>query len=184
MRNCFYLFLVPFFILSCKNREEKNQFTHKFFFENGVKVYGRFVNDSIRDGVFTYYYPSGEIGRVEVYERDSLIGPIVELFEDKKIRSFGYFNSKMTEFQFSFNYNGDTTGTILRNLIRRYSDGGKKRPIFYYLDAKQISFDTLGKIREYRGPLDFLTKEDSLDLDRSYPDWREQVRAWEERGSN
>ncbi|HWZ21969.1 MAG TPA: hypothetical protein VNW06_04910 [Cytophagaceae bacterium] len=44
---------------------------------------------------------------------------------------------------------------------------------------KEIRFDPKGKLSFYRGPLDFLTKKDSTDLDKSYPDWKEQIKIWE-----
>jgi hypothetical protein len=44
---------------------------------------------------------------------------------------------------------------------------------------KEIKFSSTGKIQFYRGPLDFLTKEDTMDLDKSYPDWKEQIKVWE-----
>ena len=42
-------------ISSCGN-SPKVTFTEKEYYENGEKVKGRFVNDSIKDGVFYYYY--------------------------------------------------------------------------------------------------------------------------------
>jgi hypothetical protein len=51
------------------------------------------------------------------------------------------------------------------------------------LKIKYIRFNNKGQFIAYRGPLDFLTRQDTLDLNNSYPDWKEQVAEFQKKGN-
>jgi antitoxin component YwqK of YwqJK toxin-antitoxin module len=168
-----------FFTTSCI-KNENYRFEKKTFYQKDVKISGRFINDSIRDGVFTYYYPSGQISKIEFYENGNLEGVVTEYYENKKISGYALLGLKEGTYQVLWYANGDTNVFYSNKISKVYYENGK--PELFSIDSKpykKISFDSTGILKKYEGPLDFITTKDSLDLNNSYPNWKQQVKDWE-----
>ena len=68
------------------------------------------------------------------------------------------------------------------NLKVQLIEAGFRFPENYF----KLEFDTAGNIINFVNlrNLKMLTKEDSLDLDRSYPDWKKQIKDWKKNNKN
>ena len=171
------LMILSTILISCNSSD--SNYIYREFVENGEKVKGRFINDTIRDGVFTHFYPDGEIARIRFYENNVMVGSASDYYPNKSLLGYAIIN-KGDIFQVTFYENGDTMSIVKNKFSKSYYENSKIEMFSYLSNGyKIIAFDELGILKQYTPPLNFLTREDSLDLDRSYPDWRNQVRVWE-----
>jgi len=146
-------------ILSCsKNREEI-----RIKFKDGIKT----VIELDRDSMIGYrkFYDSTSSAYLgfEKYHRDTLI------------------------YELRLSKLGDT---ILYDNGLTIKDYKKNMPVswFFTLESKNgksllhgLAFDTIGNLVYNVGDLSLFNKSDSAELNRFYPDWQSQVKAWEER---
>lgn len=153
MRNIILLF-VGLIVFSCTSTSE-------------VKENNKIEKKVIRNGID--YWASQEDGWHNSPGFNTLV-------KDGKVVEQYVYNVPTNDTIFKFsNFKGKRNllnGTILTIFIESEDEDTLKK--------KEIRFDPkFKKLSFYKGPLDFLTKKDSMDLDKSYPDWKEQIKAWE-----
>jgi hypothetical protein len=156
------------------------------YLDDGYKTHGLFL-DKLKEGKHISFYSNGNIRQVKNYHLDTLEGEDFLIYEDSVKNKIYRKNGKLYK-QVVTDRGGDTT--YIYNRKDKLNENTKayfnKKPILFGSInngiEKEMKFDTLGKIKLLLNPpIDFLTKKDSYDLDRAYPDWKEQVKRWEEK---
>jgi len=176
-----YILFVFTILISC-DRNKSPVFEYKEFYEGKERVAGRFLNGQ-RDGVFTHYYPNGDLARIRFYENGHAKGGATDYYPNNKLMGYAVFLEKTKDtYQLLWHPNGDTMIVTEGKFSRGYYKNGKPRMYSYVKkNLSIIIFDEHGKIKRLAGPLDYLRKRDSLDLDKAYPKWKEQVRERKEK---
>ncbi|HVD96811.1 MAG TPA: hypothetical protein VNB90_01320 [Cytophagaceae bacterium] len=176
-----YIFFGLLILISC-DRNESPAFEYKEFYEGKERVEGRFLNGQ-RDGVFTHYYPNGDVARIRFYENGHAKGGATDYYPNNKLMGYAVFLEKTKgTYQLLWHPNGDTMIVTDGKFSRGYYKDGKPRMYSYVKENfSTIIFEESGRIKQFTGPLDYLRKRDSFDLDKAYPDWKERVREWEEK---
>jgi antitoxin component YwqK of YwqJK toxin-antitoxin module len=172
INNSIILFFLIFTFLSCEYKRET-----KVYFEGKEKVKGEFINGK-RDGLFIYYYPNGRVRKIENYKLGRYHGVRKIYFPNGKlevIEEYQYKNNNIPITQLGFTESGDTNLIFKDKTLRMYYDN--KRPYSFIPPNNKafIEFNEQGKIVKYKGPLYFMTKKDSADFEKYYPDWKEQI---------
>jgi len=105
------------------------------FWDNGVVRYkGRFKDDK-PVGEFKYYYPSGKLKTVLIYQKDSLKAHSISYYESGNKLAEGDFKDQQKEGEWIY-YHDDGTSV---SLVEHYEHGkldGKK--ITYYVNQKVV----------------------------------------------
>lgn len=167
MRHWIYILLL---LSSCNNKSENIFSYREYALSNSYKEKGRYINDTIKDGVFITYFPNGKFAAATVFQRDSLDNGIqISFYENGKIESLSIFDGIHNQLQVIYNEKGDTT--IYNRKNKRYEFYSNN--LFKSLTFKKfkLTYDSLGNIIEYKGSLDFLNREDSLVIANDYPDF-------------
>jgi hypothetical protein len=192
------LYLIILF--SCEPHSEKIM---KEYYPNGtLKCEYKLVNNNI-DGDYIEYWENGNVKEYGKYVKGKREGTFVKIFSNGKTYRH-YLNGKLegwsernigTEklktlyksdtniYQTSFDSISHDTLFVFQDFkSKKLYSVNKLHLISFWkdtMDVREIIFDTNGKIENYRGPLNFLTKNDSAELNKFIPDWKKQVKEWE-----
>jgi hypothetical protein len=200
IRKSILLYLIILF--SCEPHSEK--MTKEYYSNGTLKCEYKLVNNNI-DGDYIEYWENGNIKEYGKYVKGKREGVFITLFSNgKTYRNYlngkldGWSERNVNSHKLRTNYKADIriyeteVDTILNDTLLLYKDFHLKK--FYNINklhglgytndsdtinSKSIYFDTNGRIEYYQGPLNFLTKTDSADLDKFIPDWKKQVKECE-----
>ena len=156
MKKATYILIVVI-ICSCKSKTES--FT---FEEEGLKVKGQLINGK-KEGIFKRYYSNGMIESIRIYKKDELEETSTE-FNENGDTAMNFIDQKMYEY-FRINKKLSISSIYVPNFTSKINEG--------------IFFDSTAHIRLLNSDLKFLSKQDSNRLSKDYPDWQEQIKAWE-----
>jgi antitoxin component YwqK of YwqJK toxin-antitoxin module len=175
-RNILML-LMLFLLISCK----KSGNTKEIYNEGENKVEGKFLNGR-REGLHKYYDVSGNLVMIKSFVNDTLEGKMVQFWPDSS-KTFSRFKRGKLLSNITIAEDGDTICIIKNHKSQSFSKEGLLEKIIIYgktrKDDRKITFDSVGHLVELTKPLNFLDKKDTIYLDKSYPNWKEQVREWE-----
>jgi hypothetical protein len=87
------LFIYSFWFFAC-SQEKKSYVVHKTsHWENGnIKSEGDFINDTIKEGLFTRHYKSGKLETEVNYHNNKRIGFLTMYFESGAIKLYQWYN--------------------------------------------------------------------------------------------
>lgn len=201
------IFIVTVAILSCSKKQEvvytyyengniksssviyggNKEGEFKEYYLNGkLKTKGIYKSNFI-DGVYITYYEDGRISSCCNYLNGVIQGECIEYHPTLPIKLVSSYVNNEVVAQIAT----DTSSNIvIRQLnsdkaISRFFNG--KIASIDYLSKKSnvetsslfMQFNEHNKLINLTGDIKLLQGSDSIDLDRSYADWREQVRLWE-----
>lgn len=132
------------------------------YFENGRTECKTYYKSGLRYDFDTCYYPTGEILYISKHDKD---GDPIEL---------NYFTKKgLNDIKTIYGEKFDVMYEILAD--------GSLKPFKYYIrienNDKLRNFLNLADDKfEYSGNLDFLTKEDSIQIEKFYPNWKTKLK--------
>jgi hypothetical protein len=166
--------------ISCEKSEIKKEYQNT----DGYKTVGVFHNKK-KEGIHISYYSNGNIREIVPYSLDTINGIKVIIYDDSVKCRFNFNKGKLI-WQVAIDKYEDTIYSFFKNsqIMKVYYLNNKKPELFAKLSKgkheKEIRFDSLGNLKVFLNPpLDFITKKDSNDLDKAYPNWKEQIKEWE-----
>jgi hypothetical protein len=192
--------LLYLILLSCEPHSEKLM---KEYYPNGIlKSEYKLVNNNI-EGDYIEYWENGNIKEYGKYVKGKREGVFVKIFSNGKTynnyvngKSEGWSEKNMGTRKLRTFCKSDVViyqtlyDTITHDTLflkkdfqaKKFYRANKLHLISYSkdtMDVREIIFNQNGKIENYRGPLNFLTKTDSAELNKFIPDWKKQVKEWE-----
>jgi antitoxin component YwqK of YwqJK toxin-antitoxin module len=169
--------------LKCEYKLVNNKIEGDYieYWENGnVKEYGKYLKGK-REYVFVKVFSNGKTYRH--YLNGKLEGWSVRNIGSQNLKTL--YKSDTCIYQTLFDTITHDTLFVLQDFKSKKFYNVNKLHLISFLkdtmDVREIIFDTNGKIESYKGPLNFLTKKDSSDLDKFIPDWKKQVNEWEKK---
>jgi antitoxin component YwqK of YwqJK toxin-antitoxin module len=154
----------------------------EYFPSGKVKINCTYIN-GLKDGLYREFFESGRLKSSIHYSGGEYDGLMIQYGNTPlKITTLYKHGRLINQFAYYDTLSGQIMGVYQNFHSKGYYENGKISAISFHLlssDIKIIAFNKQGLIKHYNGPLVFFSKEDSLDLDKSYPNWKEQVKERE-----
>jgi antitoxin component YwqK of YwqJK toxin-antitoxin module len=182
LKNMKNILVITFAVLLFSCDSKINYINKEYYIKDSFKVSGRFINDTIKDGVFFTYYPTGEMSSIEVYENGVPKKDLffyfhknrkIETYRIKDITSAKDITSSKYVSQYVFDERGDTVAYFFPNRSLYFY----QRNLFKKIEFKNgvLSFDSLGNVIDFKGKLNTINREDSLTIANDYPDFVKEI---------
>jgi antitoxin component YwqK of YwqJK toxin-antitoxin module len=194
--------LLYLILVSCQPHSEKMR--KEYYPDGKLKCEYKLVSNNI-EGDYVEYWENGNVKEYGKYVKGKREGMFIKIFSNGKTYS-NYVNGKsegwqeknvgtqklrtldksdVIIYQTLFDTISHDTLFVFQDFKAKKFYNVNKLHLFSFwkdtTDGREIIFDTNGIIENYKGPLNFLTKKDSVDLDKFIPDWKKQVKEWEKK---
>ncbi|WP_156026917.1 toxin-antitoxin system YwqK family antitoxin [Sporocytophaga myxococcoides] len=204
MRDKFILIVMTWgvFVVSCsyEKKEVRSQITEKYedgtvkkitpisngvpngrvieYDEKGLLLRAYHIKDGVPYGNDTVFSESGKPQIIRRYIDGKFHGEVKAYYETGELMLHEEYDNGQRLFQKVYFPEGNLKSTYINDIAKSYFFNGKLRRITNNrdpLNQKIIEFSGSGKLIELKGELDYLDKEDSILLIKSYPNWQEDV---------
>lgn len=116
----------------------------KFYYDTGnLKMVGLFDQSKKPDGLFKYYYPSGEIAKKDFFTKGNKKGKCTSYFKNGKVESYGKYNFKL--------FKGNRIESKQGKWVYYYDNGIKREEGVYYFREIIFKEDLFSKPSRYIG---------------------------------
>lgn len=190
------------FVVSCsyEKKEVRSQITEKYedgtvkkitpisngvpngrvieYDEKGLLLRAYHIKDGVPYGNDTVFSESGKPQIIRRYIDGKFHGEVKAYYETGELMLHEEYDNGQRLFQKVYFPEGNLKSTYINDIAKSYFFNGKLRRITNNrdpLNQKIIEFSGSGKLIELKGELDYLDKEDSILLIKSYPNWQEDV---------
>ncbi len=152
------LFILYSLLFGCGEKKGSHKIDHKITrWDNGkVRTEQYFVNDSVKEGIFKKYYPTGQLEAEIEYHNNKANGQVVWYFENgRKKHVIPYRNDKRSGIGWGYYESGAIKWYQVYRLFNRIGDSGF-----------EIDYSEKGAIKNILGApvVDLLANRDTLNV--------------------
>lgn len=151
---------------------------YKFFFNNSnLDKTFKLLNNQLHDTIKTFYQ-NGQVKSIQNFNFGKPHGELVEYDSSGNILNKSLYDNGELLKEYTYSLNGDIVGLYTNGIAYWYFETGKLSTIICNADTlniKNVKFDTDGRVIDYTGELDCLSKKDSILLDKTNINWIKEI---------
>ncbi|WP_159439875.1 toxin-antitoxin system YwqK family antitoxin [Pontibacter lucknowensis] len=149
----------------------------KHYYPSGKLHLELSVTDDKLEGEGREYFEDGSLKSVRNYKNDELHGWVMDYDQGEVLRNRTQYSKGRVVFNVSFYPSGDTSAIHENGRTFLFYETGRVKQVLCTNDIEifgLVKFSADGNTLKREGPLNCLTKEDSLLLERQYPSWHDK----------